>query len=165
LFSKPGMKQSFCSSVGFLSEGNRTSQVLPAVVFSSHPSRFAGGQRTPPVLQPVAGHGLRSKQRPVCFWRHRGERFRHCHAGLPWSALSATPFTQVPVSQRLKPQSSMPKRFRTSPFASAAQRIYRSLSAQGRRTSSSVSPSRQEHAGSHQPPNPSFKRTRLRRAA
>jgi hypothetical protein len=89
----------------------------------------------------------------------------HCHAGLPWPAMSATLFTQVPVSQRLKPQSSMPARFCTSSFPSAAQRVCHSLSRQGRRTSSHVSSSKQERVGSHQPPNPSFKRTRLRRSA
>jgi len=164
-FSKPSVRLPFCFGVGLLSEGGRTSQALSAVVFSGRPSRFAGGQRTHHVLRPVAGHGWRSKQRSVCLWRQRGERSCHCHAGLPWPSMSATPFTQVPVSQRLKPQSSMPERFCTSPFSSAAQFICRSSSMQGQRTSSSVSPSRQEHVGSHQPPNPSFKRTRLRRSA
>jgi len=117
------------------------------------------------LLWPAASHGCHIKRRPVFLCRQREARFCHCHAGLLWSAMSDTPFTQVPVSQRLKPQSSMTEQFRTSPFASAAQRICRSLSTQGRRTSSSASPSRQERVGSHQPPNPSFKRTRLRRSA
>jgi len=74
-------------------------------------------------------------------------------------------FKQLPVSQRLKPQSSMPERFCTSPFASAAQHICRSLGSQGRRASSRFSSSKRERLGSQQPPNPSFKRTCLRQSA
>jgi len=74
-------------------------------------------------------------------------------------------FMQLPVSQRLEPQSSMPERFCTSPFSSAAQRVCRSLGSQGWRASAHVSSSRRERVGSQQPPNPSFKRTRLRRSA
>jgi len=73
-------------------------------------------------------------------------------------------FTQLPVSQRLKPQSSMFERFCTSPLFSATRRICHSLSAQGR-ASPDASSSKQERVGSHQTPNPSFKRTRLRRSA
>jgi hypothetical protein len=163
--SKPSVKQLFSSGAGSLSKSSRTSQVLPAVVFAGRPSRFAGGQRTHPVLRPVSGHGCRGKRHPVCRWRHRGERSYHCYASLPWSARPAALFIQVPVPQRLEPQSSMPERFCTSPFASAAQRICHSLSTQGQRTSLRVSSSKQERVGSHQPPNPSFKRTCLRHAA
>jgi len=74
-------------------------------------------------------------------------------------------FRRLPISQRLKPQSSMPERFCISPFASAAQHICRPLSAQGRRTFAPISSSKQERAGSPQTPNPSFKRTCLRQAA
>ena len=74
-------------------------------------------------------------------------------------------FRRLPISQRLKPQSSMPERFWISPFASAAQRICRSFRTQGWRASAHAPASKQEHVGSHQPPNPSFKRTRLRRSA
>jgi len=163
--SKPSVKQLFSSSVGSLSNSSRTSRALPAVVSAGRPSRFAGGQRTRPVLRPVAAHACRGRRHPVCRWRHRGERSYHCYAGLPWSARPAALFIQVPDSQRLKPQSSMPEPFCTCPFTPATQRICRSLSRQGRRTSSPASSSKQEHVGSHQPPNPSFKRTRLRRSA
>ena len=74
-------------------------------------------------------------------------------------------FTLLPVSQRLKPKSSMPERFCISPFAPAAQRVCHLLGSQGRCTSSHVSSLKQERVGSQQPPNPSFKRTRLRRSA
>ena len=87
------------------------------------------------------------------------------HAGLAVQTRISEHFMQLPVSQRLKPQSSMPVRFCTSPFASVAQRVCRSLGSQGRHTSSRVSSSKQELVSSQQPPNPSFKRTRLRRSA
>ena len=73
--------------------------------------------------------------------------------------------TQLPVSQRLKPQSSMSERFCTSSFASAAQRVCCSLGSQGRHTSSRISSSKQGRVGSQQPPNHSFKRTCLRQSA
>jgi hypothetical protein len=95
--------------------------------------------------------------------REQDRWLRPCKFGRSGSV--SRQFTQFPVSQRLKPQSSMPERFCTSPFASAAQRICRSLGSQGRCTSSRVSSSKQERVGSQQPPNPSFKRTRLRRSA
>jgi len=87
------------------------------------------------------------------------------HAGLAVQAPNFEHFIQLPVSQRLKPQSSMPERFCTSPFASLPQRVCRSLGSQGRHTSSRLVSSKQERVGSQQPPNPSFKRTRLRRSA
>ena len=164
-FSKPNMRESIRSSVSLLYEDHRTSQAMPTVVFSGCPSRFAGGQRTHPVLRPVAGHGSRGKRHPVCRWRHRAERSYYCHAGLPWSARPAALFIQVSVSQRLKPQLRMPACLCTSLFASATRRVCHSLSTQGQRTSIRVSSSKQERVGSHQPPNPSFKRTRLRRSA
>ena len=74
-------------------------------------------------------------------------------------------FTQLSVSPHLKPQSSIPERFRASPFASAAQRVCHLLGSQDRCASSRVASSKQERVGSQQPPNPSFKRTRLRRSA
>jgi len=87
------------------------------------------------------------------------------HAGLAVEIPVWEHFTPLPVSQRLKPQLSMPARFCTSPFASAAQHICRSLGSRGRRASVRISPLKQEHVGSRQPPNPSFKRTCLRQAA
>jgi len=86
-------------------------------------------------------------------------------AGLAVQASLSEHFMRLPVSQRLKPQSRMPARFCSGPFASAAQRICRSLRTQGWRASTHASPSKQEHVGSHQPPNHSFKRTGLRPAA
>jgi len=68
-FSKSSARLPFCFGVGLLSEGGRTSQALSAVVFSGRPFRFAGDQRTRPVLRPVAGHGWCSKRRSVCLWR------------------------------------------------------------------------------------------------
>jgi len=87
------------------------------------------------------------------------------HAGLAVQAPVFEHFMRLPVPQRLKPQSSMFERFCTSLFASVAQRVCRSLRTRGRRASSRVSSSKQEQVGSHQPPNPSFKRTCLRHAA
>jgi len=72
---------------------------------------------------------------------------------------------QLPVSQRLKPQSSMPVRLSISPFASACAASLPLVGAQGRRTSSRISSSKRQRLGSQQPPNPSFKRTCLRQAA
>jgi len=71
----------------------------------------------------------------------------------------------LPVSQRLKPQSSMPARFRTSPFASASAASLPCVGSQGQRASMRVASSKQKRAGSQQTPNPSFKRTCLRQAA
>ena len=71
----------------------------------------------------------------------------------------------LPISQRLKPQSSMPARFCISPSSSAAQRICRSLRTRDRRASVRVPSSKQERVGSHPTPNDSFKRTCLRHAA
>jgi len=96
---------------------------------------------------------------------HTGTIAGFGHEGLAIQARISEHFMRLRVSQRLKPQSSMPERFRASPFASAAPRICRSLRSQGRRTSSRVSSLKQECVGSQQPPNPSFKRTRLRRSA
>ena len=87
------------------------------------------------------------------------------HAGLAVQAPVFEHFMRLPVPQRLKPQSSMFERFCTSPLASVAQRVCRSLRTRGWRASSRVSSSKQEQVGSYQPPNPSFKRTCLRQAA
>jgi len=95
--------------------------------------------------------------------REQDRWLRPCRFGRSGSV--SRHFTLLPVSQRLKPQSSMPERFCTSPFTSAGQRVYRSLGSQGRRASSRASSSKQGRVGSQQPPNHSFKRTRLRRSA
>ena len=96
---------------------------------------------------------------------HAGKIAGFGHAGLAVQAPISEHFLQLPVSRRLKPQSSMPERFCTSPFASVAQRVCRSLGSQGRRVSSRVSSFKQGRVGSQQPPNPSFKRTCLRQSA
>ena len=87
------------------------------------------------------------------------------HEILPFKRRSLSTSCELPVSQRLKPQSSMPARFCTSPLASARAASLPFVGAQSRRTSLRVSPSKQERVGSQQTPNPSFKRTRLRRSA
>ena len=87
------------------------------------------------------------------------------HEVLVFHAAISKRLLRLPVSQRLKPQSSMLARFCTSPFASAAQRVCRSLRTQGRHASVHTSSAEQERVGSHQPPNPSIKRTGLRPAA
>jgi len=97
--------------------------------------------------------------------RHASETESSRRAGLAVQASFSGHFIRLPVSQRLKPQSSMPARFCSGPFASAVQRICRSLSTQGWCAPAHASPSKQEHVGSHQPPNHSFKRTGLRPAA
>jgi len=109
-----------------------------------------------------------AKVRALCSqaWAcHAGKIAGFGHAGMAVQARISEHFIQLPVSRRLKPQSSMPERFCTSPFASATQRVCSSLGTQSRRASSRVSSSKQERVGSQQPPNPSFKRTRLRRSA
>jgi len=95
--------------------------------------------------------------------REQDRWLRPCRFGRSGSV--SRHFTLLPVSQRLKPKSSMPERFCISPFAPAAQRVCHLLGSQGRCTSSHVSSLKQERVGSQQPPNPSFKRTRLRRSA
>ena len=160
-FSKPCMKQPIPSSACLLSSGNRISQALPAVVISGRPSRFAGGRRTAFGLPSVSAHGRRAIQPGLGSQREQDRKPRSRRFGRS----SAEHFMHLPTSQPLKPQSSMPERFCISPFAPAAQHIYRSLGSQGRRTSSRFSSSKQERVGSQQPPNPSFKRTRLRRSA
>jgi len=96
---------------------------------------------------------------------HAGETASFGRAGLAVQASVSEHFTRRPVSKHLRPQSSMPVQFRTSPSASAAQHVCRSLGAQGRRTSVPVSSSKQERIGSQQTPNHSFKRTCLRQSA
>jgi len=137
---------------------------LSATAVSGCPSRCAGGQRTarrPPTIP--RSRLSASSQQASAFHANRVAGFDH--AGLAVQAPIFEHFTRLPISQRLKPQSSMPERFCTIPLFSATRRICHSLSTQGRRTSVPVSLSRQERVGSHQPPNPSFKRTRLRRSA
>jgi len=56
-FSKPSVKEPFCSGVSLSSTRTRTSQALSAVVFSGRPSRFAGGQRTVFGLPSGSGQG------------------------------------------------------------------------------------------------------------
>ena len=90
---------------------------------------------------------------------HASETASFGHAGLAVQAPVLKHLARLPVSQRLKPQSSMIERFCTSHFSSATQRVCRSLSARGRRTPSRVSLLKQERVGSQQTPNPSFKRT------
>ena len=97
--------------------------------------------------------------------RHASETASFGHAGLAAQAPVFKHLARLPVSQRLKPQSSMPARFCSVPSASAAQPICRSLRTQGLRASAHASPSKQEPVGSHQPPNHSFKRTCLRQSA
>jgi len=97
--------------------------------------------------------------------RHASETASFGRAGLAVQAALSEHFMRPPVSQRLKPQLSMPVRFRTNLSASVAQRICRSLSTQGWCAPAHASPSKQKHVGSHQPPNHSFKRTGLRPAA
>ena len=97
--------------------------------------------------------------------RHASETASFGRAGLAVQASVSEHFTRRPVSKHLRPQSSMPVQFRTSPSASAAQHVCRSLGAQGRRTSVPVSSSKQERIGSQQTPNHSFKRTCLRQSA
>ena len=122
-----------------------------------------GGQRTALGLPSDSGQGRRNVQPGLGLPREQYRSFGH--AGLAVQAAVLRHLTRLPVSQRLKPQSSMPVRFRTNLSASVAQHVCRSFGAQGRRTAVPVSSSKQERAGSHQPPNPSFKRTRLRRSA
>jgi len=90
---------------------------------------------------------------------HAGKTTSFGRAGLAVQASFSEHFKRPPVSQRLKPQSSMSERFCTSSLSSDARRICLSLSTQGRRASVRASSSKQERVGSHQPPNHSFKRT------
>jgi len=137
----------------------------------------------------LAGHGRRGLSVPLRWRPAHGIRsavslwprpVRHTTRSVPAtlakplaSATQVRPFKlpsrsasrSFQISQRLKPQSSMPERFCISPFASAAQRVCHLLGSQGRCTSSRVSLLKQERVGSQQPPNPSFKRTCLRQAA
>jgi len=162
--SQQGVKQPRSSSVGLLSEDGCTFQALPAVVFSGRPSRFAGGQRTARCPSSISRSRSGASSQQV--WAFRANRLASFgHTGLAVHAPIFEHSMRLPVSQRLKPQSSTPVRFCSSPFASAAQHICRSLRTQGRRASSCVSPSKQECVSSQQTPNPSFKRTRLRRSA
>ena len=127
---------------------------LPVTVGAGCPSRFAGGQRTVFGLSSGSGQGQSAVQPGLgC---HASKTVGFVHAGLAVQAPISEHFMHPPASQPLKPQSSMPERFCTSPFASAAQHICRSLGSQGRRTSSRFSSSKQERVGSQQPPNPSL---------
>jgi len=120
----------------------------------------------PASLAASARHSLRY-QSPVklaalcsqAWARHVSKTAGFVHAGLSVHGPVSDHFTPLPVSQRLKPQSSMSERFCTSPFVSSAQRVCRSLGSQGRCASLRVSSSQQGCVGSQQPPNPSFKRT------
>jgi len=116
------------------------------------------------ILSAVSLQSRSALRSQACACHASKDRWLH-PCGLGSSGSVSRHFTQLPVSQCLKPQSSMPKRFCTSSFASAAQHICRSLGSQGRRTSSRFSSSKQGRVGSQQPPNPSFKRTCLRHAA
>ena len=161
-----GMPSVFSTTVslGSLVRRRRVGTRLFATPVSGRPSRFAGGQRTarcPPSIS-SSRSGASSQQA----WAFHANRVASSgHAGLAVQAPIFEHFTLLPASQRLKPQSSMPERFCTSPFASVAQRVYHSLSTQGRRTSVRVPSSKQERVGSRPTPNPSFKRTCLRHAA
>jgi len=162
-FSKPSVKEPFCSGVSLSSMRTRTSQALSAVVFSGCPSRFAGGQRTLFGRPSGSGQGHCAVQPGLGV--PRGQNAGFGHAGLAVQAPISEHFMHLPASQPLKPQSSMHERFCTSSFASAAQQVCRSLGSQGQGRSSRSSSSKQERVGSQQPPNHSFKRTRLRRSA
>jgi hypothetical protein len=137
---------------------------LSATSISDCPFRFAGGQRSALGLPSV--FGSRSGASNDQAWAFHANQVAGFGQEV-WAAHAAVSerFTALPVSQRLKPQSSMLARFCISPFASAAQRVCRSTGTQDRRASARVLSSRQERVGSHQPPNPSFKRTYLRHAA
>ena len=137
---------------------------LSATSGSGCPSRFAGGQRSARCLPPSSR--TRSGAASERAWAFRASQVAGFgHEVWAFHAAISERFTWLPASQRLKPQSSMSARFCTGPFASAAKRVCLSLHTQGRRSAMCVSPSKQERLGSHQPPNPSFKRTRLRRSA
>ena len=137
---------------------------LPVTIGAGRPSRFAGGQRTARCPPSISWSRLSASSKQA--WAFRANRVASFgHAGLAVQAPIFGHFMRLPVSQRLKPQSSMFERFCTSPFASVAQHVCRSLGTQGRRISVPISSSKQERAGSQQTPNPSFKRTCLRQAA
>jgi len=134
----------------------------PRSVRAVRPASLAASARPSVRRQALAKVRALCSQAWAC---HAGKIAGFGHAGLAVQARISEHFMQLPVSRRLKPQSSMPERFCTSPFASATQRVCRSLGTQSRRASSRVPSSKQERIGSQQPPNPSFKRTRLRRSA
>jgi len=162
--SKPGIKQPFSSGAGSLSSGDRTSQALSAAVISGRPSRFAGGRRTRTALRPVACHGCPGKQCPVCLSQKRGACSVHCHSGPSWPALPATLFTQLPVSAPLSSQSgSIPLQSFAQSLATPSALVVQSSEL---RCPIVVGMLRKamERRG-QQPPNHSFKRTRLRRSA
>ena len=164
--SKPSVKQPFSSSVSSLSEGSRTSQALSAAVLSGCPSRFAGGQRTRPVLRPVVGHSCRRKRARVCLWRHRGAWSCLYRAALPWQATPAEPPSQAPVSARLSTQSSLMQPQSSAQSLVASGAAVASALSSGPRSSvmgSTLGTAIQLQA--RQPPNQSIKRTGLRPAA
>ena len=134
------------------------STALPVTVCAGRPSRFAGGQCTALCLSSVSRlrPGASSTQ-AWAFHAHQVAGFGHEVWAVP-AAISER-LMRLPVSQRLKPKSSMPERFCTSPFASACVASLPFVGVHGRRTSSRASSSKQDQVGSHQPPNPSFKRT------
>ena len=98
-----------------LSSGSSISQALSAAGISGRPSRFAGGRRAARCLPSLcrSRFGVSSKLAQA-FRASQVEGFGR--AGLAVQASLSERFMRPPVSQRLKPQSSMPERFCISPF-------------------------------------------------
>ena len=136
---------------------------LPITVGAGCPSRFAGGQRTVFGLPSGSGQG-----------RHCAARPGHATRARPLASATrvgrsgsvSRQFTQLPVSQRLKPQCSvMQTHSNTKLSIIAATALVNLARMKPWRRVTEVSASKAERPVVQQPPNPSFKRTRLRRSA
>ena len=152
------------SIVGEFVHGRRSGRPLPVTSASGCPSRFAGGQRTAAACHQSPGHGP-AHQVMQAWPFHANQVASFGHEGWAVHAPVSERLMRLPVSQRLKPQSSMPARFCTSPFASSCAARLPFVGVHAQRAPLRISSSKQERVGSHQPPNPSFKRTCLRQAA
>jgi len=160
------MRQPLSSGAGLLSSGDRISQALFAAVISGRPSRFAGGRRTRTALRPGACPGCPGKQCQVCLSQQRGTCSGHCHSGPSWPALPATLFTQLPVPARLSPQSgAMPPQSSTQSLVTPGTAVAPAVSRELRCSTASGMLGKAMERQGQQPPNHSFKRTRLRRSA
>ncbi len=122
------------------------------------PAPLAAGARYSACLQSPVKVGASCSRAVPCHEQDRGLRPRR----FGWSGSVSRHFIERPVSQRLKPQCGVVKtRSNAKPFAAPVK-----LAAlQPWRLATGVSASKAKRQVIQQPPNPSFKRTRLRRSA
>jgi len=135
---------------------------LPVTVGADCPSRFAGGQRTVLGLPSVSGQGQRAVRPGLGVRRKQNRWLRPRRFGRSWSV--SWYFTQLPVSQRLKPQCSVMQTHSNTKPSTALVKLAR-VQPWPWLLFTEVSAFKAKRQVIQQPPNPSFKRTRLRRSA